>query len=645
MSEKNAWDINLAKQHYRVANWSAGLFDINSLGHMVVKNGSDEIDLYALTQQLQQKGIAMPVLARFPHVLQHRLQGLYTAFHAAMRSCAYASDERLEEKYIAAYPIKVNQQFSVIQHYHLQNEWPLDYEVGSKAELLACLGLIQEPGNRIICNGYKDEDYVRLALIGGLLGHNIIIVLESLSELRHVLKQSAELKLQPTLGMRVRLSSIAHGNWQNTGGQRSKFGFTANEVLSLIEQLKQHNALHWVHMLHFHMGSQISALKDIKTGIQEGMHYYIELQKLGLPLNKINIGGGLAVDYEASSSNSYFSMDYSLEDYANCVVSNIANICKQNNIQTPTIFTENGRAMTAHHAVLITNVMSTEVHTISTSNNEMLSNGAIIKDSSNPKLHALIKLCQSLMQVSDLSSASFDVESTVEKLKLQCLELEQSFRHGELLLTEKAYIDAMLGEVYAKLLTIADLLAEEDRLELEEKLLTKYFCNFSIFQSVPDIWGLGQIFPILPLHRLDEFPEHRSRILDLTCDSDGQINQYIEAEGIKPYISLHHVQPGQEYVIGLFMVGAYQEILGDLHNLFGDTYTAKVTVNSDGSYDICEEEPGDSIEDILSYVHIDSENMRQTWLARLSRIKIPEKTKEFVLRELESSLQAGSYLN
>lgn len=643
MSEKKSWNIKITKQHYRVANWSNGLFDINQQGHMVVKHDVAAIDLYTLTQQLQQQGIGLPVLVRFPHILQHRLQCLYEAFNAAMHACNYAASKNGEakDKYIAAYPIKVNQQLSVIQHFNHQTEFPLSFEVGSKSELLACLGLIQEPRHSIICNGYKDEDYIRLALIGSLLGHNIIIVLESLHELKHVRKQSAELNLQPVLGMRVRLSSIAQGNWQNTGGQRSKFGFTANEVLSLIDELKKHKSIHWIQMLHFHMGSQISALSDIQAGIQEGIHYFIELQKLGLGLDKINIGGGLAVDYEASVSNSYFSMDYSIEDYANCVVGNISKICQHNNIQAPTIFTESGRAMTAHHAVLITNVINTETHTKSIEDKKIVSDEMV----ANNPMRALIELCQQIQQTSKLTEAGFDVAQAYKKLKYLCAELENDFRNGMLSLSEKAHAEAMLGVAHRKMLTAVELLKSEDQCELEEKLLDKYFCNFSIFQSVPDIWGIGQIFPIMPLHRLDEIPEHRARILDLTCDSDGQINQYIEAEGIKPYISLHDVQSDEEYLLGLFMVGAYQEILGDLHNLFGDTYTAKVDINPDGGYEICEEEHGDCIEDVLSYVHIDSKKMRQTWLGRLSNINVPEKTKELVMYELESSLKVSSYLN
>ena len=648
MSEKKAWDINIAKRHYRVANWSAGLFDINELGHMVAKNGPEDLDLFTLAQQLEHKGITLPALVRFPHILQFRLQYLYAAFHAAMQSCNYAGtcdgDGTVKGKYIAAYPIKVNQQQAVIQHYQQQTEWPLAFEVGSKAELIACLGIIQEPRHSIICNGYKDEDYIRLALIGSLLGHNIIIVLESLHELQYVHKQSTELNVQPTLGMRVRLSSIAQGNWQNTGGQHSKFGFTANEVLSLAQQLNKYDVAHWVQMLHFHMGSQISALDDIQTGIQEGLHYFVELQKLGLPVDKLNIGGGLAVDYEGSASNSYFSMDYCVEDYANCVVQNIEKTCRQNNIQAPIIFTESGRAMTAHHAVLITNVINTEVHALS-NDNEEFGNEIIIKKSSNHSLQALTLLGEQLSKMSEVMAVEIDIAQTYEKIKQLCLQLEQDFRDGKLLLIEKAYAETMLARMHGKILTAIKLLKDEERLELEEKLLDKYFCNFSVFQSVPDVWGLGQIFPIMPLHRLDEFPAHRARILDLTCDSDGQINQYIEAGSIKPYISLHHLQSEQSYLLGLFMVGAYQEILGDLHNLFGDTYTAKVTVNSDGGYEICEEEHGDCIEDILSYVHIDSKKVRQTWLGRLGKINIPDKTKEFLLHELESSLKVSSYLN
>ena len=637
MSTGKTWSVELAKLHYRISNWGMGFFDINTDGHVIVKAGSAELDLYALSNHLRERGIGLPVLVRLPHILQHMLSNLSTAFEQAMASCNYAGN------YVAAYPIKVNQQASVIRHFDNQSEWPVAFEVGSKAELIACLGLIQKQNQTIICNGYKDEVYIRLALIGVLLGHEVIIVLESLAEFQHVLKQSAELNAQPILGMRVRLSAIAEGNWQNTGGERSKFGLTSNAVLNLVKELKQHNAIKWMQMLHFHMGSQIPSLQHIQSGIQEGMRYFAELTKLGVGFAKLNVGGGLAVDYEGSQSDSYFSMNYSINDYANSIVTNVNAICQAQDIQAPTIFSENGRAMTAYHAVLMTNVIDAEYQ----QENIMLDDTNLFEHpySSNQKLKPLVDLSQQIAADIKHVNPGFDHSQSYISVMQIMKEINDDFSDGGISLEERAQVEKIARIAYAQLLRCKDNLAEEYKRDLEEKFIDKYFCNFSLFQSTPDVWGLKQIFPILPLHRLDEPPQRKVRLQDLTCDSDGQIDNYIEDSSIKSYLSLHEVRPQQDYVLGLFLVGAYQEILGDLHNLFGDTNAVNIELNPDGSYKICEEEPGDTIEEILSYVHIDATKMHQTWLDKLSQREVSAKTKELVLQELHAALKVNSYLN
>ncbi len=353
MYSRKVWNVNVAKHHYRVNQWGSQCFDINSQGNVVVKVSESEVNLYELSNNLRAKGMTLPVLVRFPQILQKALDDLSKAFMRAIESKCYAGE------YIAAYPIKVNQQATVIKHFQKQQIWPIAFEVGSKAELIACYGSFDDP-QTIICNGYKDKTYIRLALMGSLLGHEIVIVVESLAELEHVLKQSAELKVQPKLGMRVRLTSIAKGNWQNTGGEHSKFGLTSNEVLELVNLMQEFGVLNWMKMLHFHMGSQIPCLQDIRSGLQEGMHFYTQLTMHGISFQQLNIGGGLAIDYEGSHSDAYFSMDYSISDYANTVINIVHAYCEKHALTAPTIFSENGRAMTAHHAILITNVIDTE---------------------------------------------------------------------------------------------------------------------------------------------------------------------------------------------------------------------------------------------------------------------------------------------
>lgn len=637
MSAPKLWNIESAKLHYRIANWSMGLFDINSMGHITVKAGLTHLDLYELSKQLRQQGIGLPVLVRFPHILQQLLSNLYNAFNQAILSYKYEGD------YIAAYPVKVNQQASVIQHFHNQTQWPIAFEVGSKAELIGCLGIIQKQNQIIICNGYKDEAYIRLALIGGLLGHEIVIVLESLVEFQHVLKLSAELNIHPTLGMRARLSSIAEGNWQNTGGKRSKFGLTSNEVLQLLEELKDNNATEWMRMLHFHMGSQIPSLQHIRAGIQEGMRYFTELTELGVKFSRLDIGGGLAVDYEGSYSNSYFSMNYSINDYANTIIDVVNSICQEKGIQAPTILSENGRVMTAYHAVLLTNVIDAEYQ-----QEDVFIDDTYLSQnqySTNPNVKLLVDLnAHTAVDAQDIERY-LDCSKIYDKLIKIMQEIEQGFSSGNISLTDKAHAEKLTNIICRQLLKYRERLPEEYQRELEEKFIDKYFCNFSLFQSTPDVWGLNQIFPILPLHRLKENPQRNVRLHDLTCDSDGRIDSYVEDGSIKSYLSLHEFRPEQDYILGLFLVGAYQEILGDLHNLFGDTHAVNIELNSDGGYQIREEEPGDTIEEILSYVHIDTTIMRQVWLERLTQMKASASIKKFVIQELEASLQANSYLN
>jgi arginine decarboxylase len=633
MDTQKNWDIDQAKCHYRIDRWGMQHFDINSQGNVVVKANESEIDLYEISKVLRNKGTGLPVLVRFPQILQKALDNLSSAFAQAIKVNDYAGN------YIAAYPIKVNQQGTVIKHFQQQTQWPIALEVGSKAELIACLGIVDKQ-KTIICNGYKDETYIRLALMGCLLGHEVIVVLENLTEFQYVLNQSTELGVQPHLGMRVRLSSIAKGNWQNTGGEHSKFGLTAHEVLSLVDKMREHNALDWMQMLHFHMGSQIPSLQDIQSGVQEGMHFFCQLAQHGVNFKQLNIGGGLAVDYEGSASKTYFSMDYSLNDYANTVITTVISSCEKNALVVPTIFSENGRAMTAHHAVLLTNVTNAEYQYIPSKAEYKGLESAAYSSAALNLLIDCIKSIETALGENDLSSfiESYDkLKTTIEKIELE-------FSSNTLSLSEKAIAEKFINHVYSNITNGKLALPQQELKNIENKFIAKYFCNFSLFQSTPDIWGLNQIFPILPLNRLDEFPAIKSRIYDLTCDSDGRVDMYVEADSVQPYLSLHELNPQKNYILGIFLVGAYQEILGDLHNLFGDTHTVDIVLNTDGSYQICDEEPGDTIAEILSYLHIDTGRMRQTWLDRLTCNNIAGKVKELVLSELESALHANSYL-
>ena len=634
MNIRKHWSIADAKVHYRVPNWGIGFFDINEAGHVSTKAGDHELDLYVLSQDLKDRGMEFPILLRFPHILQRMLDRLHSAFKKAMTSCGYAGD------YVAAYPIKVNQQASVIQHFGQQNQYPVAFEVGSKAELIACLGFMQT--QTIICNGYKDEAYIRLALTGCLLGHEVVIVLESLDELQHVLKLSAKIDVQPSLGMRVRLSAVAHGKWQNTGGKHSKFGLTAGQVIQLLQELKKNRVLGWMRMLHFHMGSQIPSLQHIREGLEEGMSYFVQLYRLGVPFSQLNVGGGLAVDYEGSQSNSYFSKDYSLDEYADSIIRAAHVACLKNKVPEPAIFTESGRAMTAHHAVLITN--TTDAGSWKEGVTEAYPDFNKDLETADERLKELVRLCRHIQSDVEKPDGQIDYSHIYISLVRAAKQIDQAFSQGNLSLACKAYAEKITQEGYLQLSSHKEYLDAHCRHDLESNLVDKYFCNFSLFQSTPDIWGLNQLFPVLPLHRLDEAPTRQVRLHDLTCDSDGQIDRYIEADSIQPYLSLHALIPGKDYLIGMFLIGAYQEILGDLHNLFGDTLAVNVEVNADGSYQIGEQRQGDTAEKVLSYVHIDAEEIRKTWLTRLTEMSMPKSLVKQVLHTLEIALQANSYL-
>ena len=629
MTNKNNWSIERAKEHYRISKWSNGYFDINCSGHVVTKVAGKELDLYTLIQEFKNRGMKLPILARFPQILQQSLSDICEAFENAIRKHDYSG------KYIPAYPIKVNQQSSVIQHFQQQTQCPVAFEVGTKAELIACLGIIDKR-HTIICNGYKDETYMRLALMGGLLGHEIIIVLESLDELSCILSECSKLDVHANLGMRVRLSSIAKGNWQNTGGEHSKFGLTSTEVLRLVSKLDKHNALPWMKMLHFHMGSQIPNLSNIRAGVKEGMHYLAELRKYAIEFDYLNIGGGLAVDYQGSRNEDYFSMNYDNNEYAETVVGIVNSICKEKSLKPPTIYTENGRAMTAYHAVLLVDVINVKYQNSGTQD-ELTA--VLHFAETNTKLSSLAKIFK-LVEDDQVSTT----EQHYDRLKATLDEIEQSFSQGQLSLEEKTNADRLASFSYQKLLAYPSTIKESLKQILEDKQVAKYFCNFSLFQSTPDIWGLQQIFPIMPLHQLQNCPETKARVYDLTCDSDGRVDKYVEADAIKPYLSLHKIHDSKQYVLGFFLVGAYQEILGDMHNLFGDTNAANIEINLDGSYQICDEEPGDTIAEILSYLHLDTNGMRKHWLEKLSHTNVAGQLKEFVMEELDSSLNANSYL-
>jgi len=624
------WTNANAKALYNIQHWSGGYFDINDQGNLVVSPGQTEsgpsVELYQLLQDINQSGLSMPCLVRFPHILRDRVATLRNTFNSAI------TDNNYRGRYKPVYPIKVNQEQSVVAEL-VNTEHPVGLEAGSKPELMAVLALASMDNGVIVCNGYKDREYIRLALIGKALGHSIYIVLEKPTEVDIVIKECQSLQIKPSLGIRIRLDSIGVGKWQNTGGEKSKFGFSSSQTLEAMEKLKQHGLLSCLELLHFHLGSQITNIEDIHKGITEGARYYAELHRAGAEnLNTLDVGGGLGIDYEGTRSRSYFSMNYNIGEYANTIVNTVANICDREQLQHPHIITESGRAMVAHHAVLMVNVIETE---------------QVVSASLRPALDSHVALVSELSHhLDNLRSEQCQILECYHGASQSMEVIKQKFNEGSISLKEKAACEHIFYELcdgIRKRLN-SEKKAHRDILdELNERLSDKYFCNFSLFQSLPDVWAINQIFPIVPLHHLDEKPQQRGTIHDITCDSDGRIDYYVDEDGIEASLPLHSTQPGQPYYLGIFLVGAYQEILGDMHNLFGDTNAVNVELAGD-SYNISQVSHGDSVDYVLRHVHYDTDEFVSAYKAKLNAAELRDEVRDNYFTELKAGLTGYTYL-
>ena len=605
--QTSAWSIEQSKLLYAIQQWGNGYFSVNNQGHVSVKPQADcatEIDLLEIAQALRNKGLNFPVLVRFTDILCDRIRQLQQAFELACQTHDYSGH------YTPVYPIKVNQQGNVVER--IVSVDNIGLEAGSKPELLAILGLAK-PGSTIVCNGYKDRFYIRMALMGQLMGLSVFIVIEKPSELEMIIEEAAKLEVTPLIGLRVRLSTISAGKWQNSGGEKSKFGLHASEVLQLIARLQQLDLLNCLQLMHFHMGSQIANIHDIKLALKEAGQFYLQLRQLGANINTVDAGGGLGVDYDGSGSRRECSINYSMAEYADNIVRSFADISREYGLPQPNIITESGRAITAHHAVLITNV--TEV--------------------------------ESLQGAKNLPVAAFNnISEAYHNAQFEMAEARASFVQGDLSLselaeTEKNYVS--LCQQIQGALNPDNHHHREILQELDEKLADKVFCNFSLFQSMPDIWGIAQIFPIMPIHRLNEQPSRRAVLQDLTCDSDGRIDQYVDHQNISNTLSLHTIKEDEEYLIGFFMVGAYQEILGDMHNLFGDTHSINIELDENG-YRFGDFMEGEDVSELLDYVHISTDALKTAYRQKLDMTSLSDLQKQAFEVELQAGLNAYTYL-
>ncbi|GBL56982.1 arginine decarboxylase [Pseudomonas citronellolis] len=614
---------------YGIRHWGAGYFAINDAGNVEVRpQGADAqpIDLHALVGQLRETGLSLPLLVRFPDILQDRVRKLTGAFDANIARLEYGS------RYTALYPIKVNQQEAVVESIIATQNVSIGLEAGSKPELMAVLALAPK-GGTIVCNGYKDREFIKLALMGQKLGHNVFIVIEKESEVQLVIEEAEHVGVLPQVGLRVRLSSLASSKWADTGGEKAKFGLSAAQLLSVVERFRKAGLDQGVRLLHFHMGSQIANLADYQHGFKEAIRYYGELRALGLPVDHVDVGGGLGVDYDGTHSRNASSINYDIDDYAGVVVGMLKEFCDAQGLPHPHIFSESGRALTAHHAVLITQVTDVERH-----NDEL------------PKITDLAEQPEIVRYLADLLGPT-DAEMVTEtywRATHYMSDAASQYAEGKISLAQKALAEQCYFAICRRLHNQLKARQRSHRQvldELNDKLADKYICNFSVFQSLPDTWAIGQVLPILPIHRLGEEPDRRAVLQDLTCDSDGKITQYVDEQSIETSLPVHDVKEGEDYLIGVFLVGAYQEILGDMHNLFGDTDSVNVYQNADGSFHHAGIETHDTIEDMLRYVHLSPEELMTHYRDKVAGAKLTARERTQFLDALRLGLTRSAYLS
>jgi arginine decarboxylase len=602
------WTVASARTLYNIEGWGIGFFDINDAGHVVVRPDREktdrELDLFELARDLEEQGVGLPLLLRFSDILRSRIESLNQKFAHAREEYAYAGG------YTTVYPIKVNQQRHVVEEIvEFGKTAGVGLECGSKPELQAVLGLAEHTDHLIVCNGYKDEEFMRLALMGQKLGHQVFIVLEQLSEVDVLLQVADELGVNPTAGVRIKLYSEGSGRWAKSGGEKSKFGLSTAQLVRLVDKLKTLGRLDILKLIHFHLGSQITDIRYIKAGLQEVARYYAELRGLGVDITHVDVGGGLGVDYDGSGSTSQASVNYTLQEYADDVIYTLAEACREHELPMPHIISESGRALTAHHALLLLSVIDVE----SQADNTVPE----LNEEHHTLLHEMAADYASVSKrVSRKRVREVYHDATFDKERAQEL-----FNTGVLSLRDRA-----VGEqIYLATIQAVARIAQKDRDEysdiiddLEANLVDRYFCNFSLFQSLPDSWAIDQIFPIMPIHRLNEEPTRRGTIQDVTCDSDGKIEKFIGDRTSRPSLELHPFSDGDPYMIGIFLTGAYQEILGDLHNLFGDTNAVHIRLSATDGYEVTDLVHGDTVTEVLAYVQFRASDLLATFRRKVA---------------------------
>lgn len=631
--QKDIWTADDSAELYGIRDWSIDYFDIDTDGEVLVKvphqGKQTSVRLSNIIQGMQDRGLPMPSILRIENLLDERIKRLNEAFQQAIRQANY------QNEYRGVYPIKVNQQCHVVEEVaSFGKAYHHGLEAGSKAELTIALAKLQDNDSIIVCNGYKDSEFIELGLYAKEMGVPCFFVLETPTELPVIIEQSQALGIEPLLGVRIRSTVPVDGYWNEDSGDSSIFGLSTAALLTVIEQLKEHNMLHCLQLLHCHLGSQIPNIRNIRNGVQEACRFYTGLIEAGATMGYLDLGGGLAVDYEGASTNSTHSMNYQIDEYCTNIVETISECLDPLEIKHPVIITESGRATAAYSSLMIFNVLDVRDHNPTRIPEEL--------PESSSELIANLWQVRSSVNESNFQECYNDASYYRD-------EIRELFRRGQVSLEERALGDELALAVFeqvAKFVQLAERVPPELE-KLPELLADIYYGNFSLFQSLPDIWAIDQVFPIMPLQRLDEEPTRQAVIADLTCDCDGKIDRFINKRGISPTLKLHALNPGEEYYLGVFLIGAYQETLGDLHNLFGDTTVVSVHIHPDGSFDFVREFQGDSIADVLSYVEYDPKVMIEEFRIRAEKAvrkgHIDAAKRAKVVKAFKASLNGYTY--
>lgn len=626
------WDVDDSIELYGIRNWGAGFFDVNAVGAVVIcPQGpkGPQIPMTEVIAGLHERGYDMPVLLRVENILASRITRIHESFRRAIKTLGYGGEYR------GVFPVKVNQQQQVVEKI-VQAGAPYHHglEVGSKGELMAALSLMRDQEACLVCNGYKDEEFFNLGLQAQRLGFNVFFVLEMPGELDVLLSCADALNVRPNIGVRCKLATKATGHWTDSGGERSTFGLSPAQIVDIVDKLKQHNMLDCLRLLHYHLGSQISNIRDIRTGVMEGARLYVGLIQEGAPMGYLNLGGGLAVDYDGSHTNYISSRNYNMDEYSTDIVEAIMAILDEQQIPHPHIITESGRATVAYYSVLLFNILDVNIV-------EEVQIPETLPEDTPEVIHNLfeVRSSLSLRNLQECYNDAIYYRDEVRKL----------FSSGQLSLRQRTLGERLFWAIIMEIASEKKKLKNvpRDLADIDVSLADIYYGNFSLFQSLPDSWAIDQLFPIMPIHRLNEFPSRQGIISDITCDSDGRINHFIDPQGMKPTLELHPLRDGEEYYLGVFLVGAYQETLGDLHNLMGDTNVVSIRVGKDGGFEYVREIRGDSVADILTYVEYEPrriiEDLRTTAEKAVREGRISPSERYAILQSFEDGLRGYTY--